>query len=241
METLVRYEFADGIATLSMDDGKVNVMSLRMLQALHAAFDRARADRAVVVLAGRERVFSGGFDLAAFKRDREELYRMLEAGAKLAERLAAFPHPIVAACTGHAVAMGAFLLLSADLRIGVDRDARVHINEVQIGMTLPWFAIEICRMRLAPPALNRAMLTAEPYFPQQALAAGFFDELAAPEALLKVARERAAALAKLDAGSFTATKQRVRQHALEALREAVQKDLADWAHFLPQPGAAARA
>ena len=238
METLVRYELADGIATLSMDDGKANVMSLRMLQALNAAFDRAQADKAVVLLVGRERIFSGGFDLGAFKRDREELYGMLAAGARLAERLAAFPRPIVAACTGHAIAMGAFLLLSADLRIGPDRDARVHINEVQIGMTLPWFAIEVCRMRLAPPALNRAMLTAEPYFPQQALAAGFFDELAAPETLLSVARERAAALVKLDAGSFTATKQRVRQHTLEALRDAVQKDLADWAHFLPQPAAA---
>src|SRR5215212_5979254 len=109
-----------------MDDGKANVMSLPMLQALNGALDRAQADSATVVLTGRSGMFSGGFDLAVFKTDPQALLAMLEAGARMAERVLSFPLPVVAACTGHAIAMGAFLLLSADVRIGVDVGARIQ-------------------------------------------------------------------------------------------------------------------
>ena len=63
MTELVTYEFAGGIARITMDDGKLNVMSPDMLRALHQAFDRAEADGAIVILSGREGIFSAGFDL----------------------------------------------------------------------------------------------------------------------------------------------------------------------------------
>ena len=87
----------------SKKEGRVAV---QMMQALNSALDRAEADRAVVVLTGRERMFCGGFDLGVFKRERSELLRMLEDGARLSERLLSFPTPVVIACTGHALAMG---------------------------------------------------------------------------------------------------------------------------------------
>ena len=154
MQELVSYRLGDGIATVTMDDGKANVMSLRMLQALNGALDRAEADLATVVLTGRPGMFSGGFDLAVFKTDPQALFAMLEAGARLTERALVFPRPIVAACSGHAIAMGAFLLLSTDVRIGIDADARIQVNEVQIGLSLPRFAIEVCRQRLTPAIVH---------------------------------------------------------------------------------------
>ena len=228
MEALVRYDLAEWIATITMDDGKANVMSVRMMQELNAALDRAQADQAVVVLSGRDGMFSGGFDLGVFKRGPEELFRMLEAGALLTERLLSFPLPVVAACTGHAVAMGAFLLLSADVRIGVDQGVRIQVNEVQIGLTVPRFAIEVCRQRLSPAHLNCAAVTAEPYSPQQAVSAGFLDAIVPAESIAAAARSRAAGLLKLHAESLTATKLQVRRNALEALRDAIREDLADW-------------
>jgi enoyl-CoA hydratase len=120
-----------------MDDGNANVMSVQMLQALNAALDRAQTDKAVVVLTGRQGMFSGGFDLAVFKGDPDEQLRMLQAGALLTEGLLSFALPVLAACTGHAIAIGAFLALSTDVRIGVDQGARIQVNEVQIGLTLP--------------------------------------------------------------------------------------------------------
>jgi enoyl-CoA hydratase len=236
MQDIVTYQHHDGIATITMDDGKANVISVRMLQALNAALDRAQADQAVVVLAGRSGMFSGGFDLSVFKGDPDEVLRMLEAGALLTQRLLSFARPVLAACTGHAIAMGAFVLLSADVRIGVDQGAKVQVNEVQIGLTLPRFAIEVCRHRLTPAHFQLAAVTAEPYSPQQAVAAGFLDEIVPAESLAEVAHARAARLMKLHAEAFTATKLRLRQAALDALQDAIRADVADWtARFRKRP------
>jgi enoyl-CoA hydratase len=236
MDSILSYSLSGGVATLAMDDGKANVMSVRMLTELAAAFTRAEQDRAVVLLTGRDGLFSGGFDLAVFKRDRAELARMLEAGARLSQQMLDFPRPIAALVNGHAIAMGAFLLLGCDLRLGVDRESRVQLNEVQIGMTLPRFAIEVCRHRLAAPALHAAANLAQAFTPQQALAAGFFTELLKPEGAAATAQERARALAALHAESFTNTKRRLTENARAAMRAAVEGDVAEWTTmFLPRP------
>jgi enoyl-CoA hydratase len=229
MKPLVGYELKDGIAFLTMDDGKANVMSYAMLHALDAALDRALADKAVVLLAGREGMFSGGFDLSVFKVGKpEDQLKMLEAGALLAERLLSFPLPVVVACTGHAVAMGVFLLLCADVRVGVDQGARFQANEVQIGMTLPYFATEVCRQRLTPAHFNLTGITAMPYTPQTALAAGFLDEIAPAAALMAQAHSAAVRLKSLNAEAFAATKLRLRHNTLKAMRTAITDDMAGW-------------
>ena len=224
----ISYEFTNGVATITMDDGKANAMGVAMLQALNAALDQAEHDGAVVLLCGRTGMFSGGFDLAAFKRSPDEIRQMLEAGALLTQRLLSFPRPVLAVCTGHAIAMGAFILLCADTRIGVDTSARIQVNEVQIGMTLPRFALEVCRHRLARPHLQAAVLTARPHTPQQAVEAGFLDEVLPAETLAVAAREAASKLATLHAESFAASKKRLHQSTLVALRDAIHADIAEW-------------
>jgi enoyl-CoA hydratase len=235
MQTPLTYTLSEGIATLGMDDGKANVMNVRMLSAIAEALDRALAERAsAVVISGRLGMFSGGFDLSVFKTDQAELYRMLVAGARLTEKLLAYPLPVVAACTGHAVAMGVFLLLCTDVRIGVGQGAKFHINEVANGMTLPYFAIELCRLRIAPTHLAVAVSTAEPYTPQTAVAAGFLDDVVAADALAATAHSRALRLAKLHPEAFAATKERLRRPALAALRAGIEADIADWkSRFAP--------
>ncbi len=228
MNPLVQYTLADGVATLLLDDGKANAMSVQMLGALNTALDQAEKDGAVLLLAGRSQMFCGGFDLGVFKRSQTELLQMLEAGARITERLIAFPRPVVVACTGHAVAMGVFLLQCGDVRIAVEQGARIQVNEVAIGMTLPHFALEVCRQRLTPAQLHLATVTAMPYTPQQALAAGFLDELAPAETVLDVARARAVALTQLHPAAFTATKLRKQQAVLASLRQAVADDIAGW-------------
>lgn len=229
MRELVAYERNDTVSTLVMDDNGMNVLSVAMLEALNAALDQARADGTVVMLVGRESVFSAGFDLAVFKRGKDEQIRMLTAGARTVERLLAFPAPVVVACGGHAIAMGAFLLLSADIRLGVsDGPFKITVNEVAIGLTVPRFATEVCRQRLTPAYFNRAVITAEHYNPRQAVEAGFLDKLAPAAKLLANARDTALALAKLDRNSLVATKLRAREGALGALRHAIEADIQDW-------------
>jgi enoyl-CoA hydratase len=228
MGTLVTYQREDATAVITMDDGKVNVLSLRMLAELNDALDRAERDRAVVVLAGRDGVFSAGFDLAVLRAGGPDALAMLRAGFELAERVLAFPLPVTVACTGHAIAMGVFLLLSGDYRIGADGPYRITANEVAIGLTMPRAAVEICRQRLTPAHFNRAVILAEVYAPVDAVAGGFLDGIDAPSTLGQTARAAAATMATLDLDAHAATKVRAREQALTALRAAIEADEAAW-------------
>lgn len=229
MEELVRYEHSGAISTIALDDGKANVMSVSMMQALHAALDRAQSDKGVVLLTGRTGMFSAGFDLNVFKQEKSAQFDMLKAGAETVERLLSFSAPVVVACSGHAVAMGVFLMLACDIRIGVaDGPFKICVNEVQIGMTVPRFAIEVCRQRLTPSHFNRAVITAEPYDPPQAAEAGFLDHVVPAAQLMTAAREKAVALSKLVREAHVATKRRAREATLTALRSAISGDLEEW-------------
>jgi enoyl-CoA hydratase/carnithine racemase len=229
MSPAVTYKFDGAIATIVMDDGKVNALSLDMLGGLNAALDRALADHAVVVLAGRDGVFSAGFDLPVLRAGGPDAIKMLRSGFELADRLLSFPTPIVIACTGHAIAMGVFLLLSGDYRVGVAGAAhKITANEVAIGLTMPRAAIEICRQRLSPAHFNRVVMLAEPYSPDTAVPAGFLDAVVRGDELHSSARGSAELLSTLDLGAHAATKQRARQDLLSALRSAIELDGAEF-------------
>jgi len=225
MIELVAYELDGPIATISMDDGKVNVFSIPMLQALHEAFDRAERDGAVVVLTGRDGYFSAGFDLKTIAGGTEPLLEMLTLGATLAERLLGFGRPVVSTCTGHAYPAGAFLLLSSDVRIGADGPYRIGLNEVRIGLTVPWFAVELARYRLHPACFDATVVNATMYDPHEAVVAGFLDRVVPAATLRSAGLDAAAAAAELDPVAHAATKRRARAQALVAVRGAIESEL----------------
>lgn len=227
MNELATYSLRESVGTIVMDDGRRNVLSPRMLAELNAALDRAIADRAVVLLSGRAGAFSAGFDLKVLMAGGNEALDMLKAGFELAERLLAFPTPVVIACSGHALAMGVFLLLTGDYRIGADGPYKIGANEVAIGLTMPRAAVEICRQRLAPAHFHRAVISAEIYAPADAVGAGFLDRVVPASALSSVAEDVAAGLAKLDMAAHAATKLRAREGTLKALRAAIEADQAE--------------
>jgi len=227
MSLFVSYEIDAGVAIITMDDGKANALSPRMQSEIHRALDRAEADGAIVCLTGRDGVFSGGFDLSILLAGGADALDMVRGGFELAERLLGFPRPVVIACSGHAVAMGAFLLLSVDYRIGTAGSYRITANEVAIGVTLPRAAIEICRQRLHPGAFTRATLLAEVFSPDDAVTAGFLDRVVSASELRSAARDVAAALIKLDGNAHVASKQRTRESFLRSLRAAIEADDAE--------------
>jgi enoyl-CoA hydratase len=224
MAGIVSYRLEDSIATISMDDGKVNVLSPDMLGEIGEALDRAERAEAVVVLAGREGVFSGGFDLATLRAGGAEAGRMVRGGFELAKRILAFPRPVLLVCSGHAVAMGTFLLLSGDYRIGVEGPYRITANEVAIGMTLPRAAIEICRYRLTPALFNRALLLAEVFAPPEAVTAGFLDRVVPASAVDDAVVEVSTHIVSLDARAHAASKLRARGELLETLGRLIESD-----------------
>ena len=183
MADLVTYQRSDLVSTVTMDDGKVNVFSIPMLRSLHEAFDQAEHDGTVVLLTGRPGYFSAGFDLATINGAPEDVVVMLRLGATLAERILSFPAPVAVACTGHAFPAGAFLLMAADTRIGTEGPFKLGLNEVRIGLTLPWFAIVLARHRLAPAHFDHATVTGTMFDPPGAREAGLLDAVVGPDEL----------------------------------------------------------
>ncbi len=220
----VRYQLKNSIATVTMDDGKVNVMSVAMLSALNDALDRAAADRAVVVLTGRPGVFSAGFDLPVLTAGGTDARTMVKMGFELAHRILSFPMPVVVACSGHAIAMGVFIVLAADYRIGADGPYKIGANEVAIGITMPYFGIEMCRQRLTPAHFNRAVIFSEMFTPVDAVPAGFLDRVVPASELQEQAQTIAEALTKLNMPAHTAAKLRLREQTLKATRAAIEAD-----------------
>jgi len=217
---LTNYEPGDGVATITLDDGKVNALSQQMSTELIGRFDQAENDGSVVVLTGRANTFSAGFDL----RCEQSLWpEMMISGARLAERMLTFPHPVVIACNGNAIAMGALLLNAADYRIGAEGEFRIGLNEVALGMTLPWFAIELARHRLTRRHFDICTISGTLLGPEEARGAGFLDQLVSPDRLGDVAAARAAGLASIDMGAHLATKLRVREPVLSGLRDGIDR------------------
>jgi enoyl-CoA hydratase len=227
MADLVTYDRDGPVSTVTMDDGRVNVFSFDMLRSLHEAFDQAESDRTVVLLTGRPGYFSAGFDLKVLREGGAEATReLLTLGATLAERILLFPAPVVAACTGHAFPAGAFLLMAADERLGAAGPFKLGLNEVRIGLTLPWFAIVLARHRLAPTHYDHATVTGTMFDPQEAREAGLLDAVMATGDLDAAARSAAADLATIDRRAHAGTKRRVRQAVAKDLRDAIESELA---------------
>jgi enoyl-CoA hydratase len=226
-DDLVSYAFADGIATLRLDDGKANAISHEMADAINAALDRSESDAArAVVIGGRPGRFCAGFHLPTMQSGIGEARDLLRVGGKLALRLYMFPAPVVLAVSGHALAMGAILLMVSDVRIGAAGDFKIGLNEVAIGMPVPKFATEIADDRLSRRHLDAAVNLATIYDPAGAVDAGFLDVLVDPDDVDQVAAKRAAELATtLHGVPFTMTRQNRRGEPAARIGAGLESDV----------------
>lgn len=222
----VQYALDGGVAVVTLDDGKANAIGHPTLEALHAALDRAEAEATALLLVGGARTFSAGFDLKVMTESPEAMRGLVLAGARFWMRLYGTALPTVAACTGHALAGGAVTLLTCDDRIGPeDVPAKVGLNEVAIGLTLPVFAVELARDRLAPTHLTPAVL-GQVHDPAGAVAAGFLDRLVPSAALVDEALALAHQRAGLRKGAVAHTKAALRQRTIDRVLAGLEADIA---------------
>ncbi len=224
MSELINYHLDDGIATLTLNNGKVNAISPDVIAAFNSALDRAKEDRAVVIVTGQPGILSGGYDLKVMTSSPQAAMALVTAGSTLARRLLSHPYPIIVACPGHAVAKGAFLLLSADYRIGVEGPFSIGLNEVQIGMTMHHAGIELARDRLGKAAFHRSVINGEMFDPAGAVEAGFLDKVVPAEQLAETVLAAARQLKKINMNAHKNTKLKVRKALLETLDDAIIRD-----------------
>ncbi|MBP7824309.1 MAG: crotonase/enoyl-CoA hydratase family protein [Pseudomonas sp.] len=224
MTELVAYQCENGIATLTLNNGKVNAFSPQLIDDFNAALDRAEQDKAIVIVTGQPGILSGGYDLKVMTSSPQNAIDLVAKGSTLARRMLAHPYPIIVACPGHAVAKGAFVLLSADYRIGVEGPFTIGLNEVLIGMTMHHVGIELARERLGKAAFQRSVINGELFNPQGALSAGFLDQVVAVDALLPSALAVAEQMKKINMTAHRNTKLKTRKAFLETLDAAIELD-----------------
>lgn len=221
---------ADGsVLLIEMDDGKANALSSSMIADISAALAEAESDEAVVaaVLAGREGRFSAGFDLSVVRSgDASAITSLVADGGQLVRTIYGCGVPVVAACTGHALAAGALMLLGSDVRVGADGPFKVGLNEVAIGMTLPDWAHTIAGERLSNRHIQRAIANARVTAPADAIDVGFLDRVVAPDKVVETAIEEATAMSALDLGAYRRTMRGFRKPALERMDAEIAADRA---------------
>lgn len=232
----VTYQLQDRVAVITMDDGKANAMTLGVVDELEMALDRAADDERVgaVLLAGRPGRFCAGFDLAAMTSSRTAMRQLVAAGGRLLARLFLEPTPVVAACTGHALAGGGLLLLAADHRIGAAGDWKIGLNEVTISMPMPKWGVELARYRLRPSEFDWRVVLGQAGSPDEAVQAGFLDRLVPADAVLERATAVAVELSCLNRAAVAGTKRRARGPVVARMLEGMDADLADIATPSPR-------
>ncbi|HWO20103.1 MAG TPA: crotonase/enoyl-CoA hydratase family protein [Kofleriaceae bacterium] len=223
---LVGYTLEGTTAVVTMDDGKANALSYAMIDALLAALARAEREASALVLTGRPERFCAGFDLKVMMAGPDAARQLLRRGSELLMKLYGTPIPLVVACTGHAIAGGALVVLTGDVRLGAAGAFRIGLNEVSIGLPVPMLAMELARDRLATAALPRATLGAQMYAPDEAAAAGYLDAVAPAEELAARAVQEAARLGALSRNAYRATKERLRGATIARITGGLDDDMA---------------
>jgi len=221
---LVSLEIENNIATITINNGKVNAISPQVLAEINSALDQAEQQKAIVILTGKAGVLSGGYDLKIMKASSDSAVALVTSGSTLARRMLSFPTPIIAACNGHAIAKGAFLLLSCDHRIGSEGAFKIGLNEVAIGMTMHYAGVELARNRIPRNYLTRSVINAELFDPQTAILAGFLDQVVEEQQLMTTAQKLAKQMLSLDMAAHHATKLKERKEILAALDAAIEVD-----------------
>ncbi|MCH1557451.1 MAG: crotonase/enoyl-CoA hydratase family protein [Pseudomonadales bacterium] len=209
---------SDGtVATLHFDDGKANAIGHAFIDDIVLGLSRAQTEARAVLIVGRDGLLSGGFDLKVINEGGDAVRVMMTKAADMFYQLLTHPQPVVIACTGHAVAAGAFLLLSADTRIGSQGDFKIGLNETSIGSSFPEFGIQLATTRLNPAYLTRSFVQSELFSPPDAVQAGFLDGLEPRDLVVERAWLRAQKLSELPQKAYAQNKRDSRRMAISAL------------------------
>jgi enoyl-CoA hydratase len=232
----VSWDVRDRVAHVVVRNGKANALSPDVIAALDAALTRAEDagdEVGALLVTGTPGMLSGGFDLAVMRSSPAAAVRLVTDGGELFTRMFASAVPVVVACTGHAVAAGALLLLGADYRVGAHGAFRIGLIETEIGLVLPRWAIELAQERLSRRHLQQATVGARMYDPRGAVDAGFLDAAVEPDDVLAAATAEAQRWASLPRHAYEGQVRANRGERLARLADAIAADRGRLAELAP--------
>ena len=211
------------VSIITLDDGKANVFSSAMSSTINQLLDEVPNDKGALLITGRQGLLSGGFDLKTMTGgEAKDIIEMTVNGFKLLARIYGFSRPVVVASSGHAIALGAFLLCCADYRVGAKGKYLVQANEHRNNMSIPTPILEISKSRISKRHWHRAILNAEAYPIDQSVEAGYLDEVVDEEDLMKRAMEVATDLATLGHPHYQMTKDLDQKDILERINAGIE-------------------
>jgi enoyl-CoA hydratase len=227
-QELVQYDVRDRIAHVTITNGKANALSPDVIAGLGAALTRAEEageeQVGAMLVTATPGMFSGGFDLKVMRAGAEAAGRLVTDGGELFARMFGAPVPVIVACTGHAVAAGALLMMGADYRVGALGEFQIGLIETKLGMVLPRWAVELSRERLSVRHFQQATVGARMYEPRDAVDAGFLDAAVPPDALVDAATAEARRWAELPRSAYRGQVIMNRGDRLARLAEAIAED-----------------
>ena len=214
----------ENISVITLDDGKANVFSTKMSTDINECLDEVSKEDGCIVLTGREGMFSAGFDLKTLQGgDMDQIQEMTTTGFKLLSRIFSFPRPVIAACSGHGIALGTFLLCCCDYRIGIKGDFMLGANEMRTNMVIPPPILELIKFRVAQSHKYRAVLGAEMYTFKNAKEAGLIDEVVDSNILMETAFNKAKDLATMGHPSYSMTKELYIAEPLKKINDGIDE------------------
>ncbi len=224
-------ETSDGIATVSLSRGKVNALNGAVVAELRSRLEKLEGDPQVraVVLTGRGRFFSFGFDVPEFLAfSREDFAAYVAAFSGLYTYMFLYPKPLVAALNGHAVAGGCMLALACDSRVMEAGNAKISLNEISFGSTIFAGSAEMLRFRVGNAAATKVLYSGAMYSAEEALSLGLVEEAQPEEAVLDRARRIASDLASRSASAFASIKSLLRRPVAEEMKRREQESIREF-------------
>lgn len=225
----IRYEKQGRLGILRLDKARGNAIDDALLADVTAWAGEAMNDeslRGVLLASAHPKLFCPGLDLVTLiERDREGMRDFMGRFAQALWSLYGLLKPMVACINGPAVAGGCILALTADSRV-IARGAPIGLNEVKIGVPLPWSVVQLLRATLPPTSLAEVALLGRNFEGDEAVRVGLADVAADRAALEQTALERLEEFAEKDALAFGATKGWTRSQAVAAMK-AHEADTAD--------------
>ena len=223
-EKIATIKKEDDISIITLDDGKANVFSPEMSNQLNACLDQVDTESGCLIITGREGMFSAGLDLKTIQSgDVDRIVEMSSRAFKLLARIFSFPRPVIAACSGHGIALGTFLICCCDYRIGIKGDYMLGANEMRTNMVIPTPILELIKFRVNDSHKYRAVLGAEMYNFNQAQEAGLIDDVVEIDNLMTAAKDKAKDLATMGHPSYTMTKDLFIAEPMAKISEALKE------------------
>lgn len=212
------------ISIIKLDDGKANAFSYDMLTQVNELLAKVPRDSGALVITGRDGLFSGGFDLKTLAAgDMEKITKMVHLGYRLLLELYSFDRPIIAAVSGHSIALGLFVTCSADYRVAIDGKYICQANEVRNNMDIPTQIMEILKARVNKNYFYPAVFHSDAYSVQDSIEVGFIDEVVPQTEFMDRVMEKAKELATLPHPFYANTKKSAQDDVRQKISDAIEK------------------